>query len=67
MAKGIKGSTPSEEDKPHKTTFIVDPALMKKVRYIALMDETEMTGIVKEALSDYVQKWEKKNGPIPVK
>ncbi len=67
MAKGVKGSTPNEENKSVKTSFIMDPLVMKKVRYMALMEEKEITAIVNNSLLESITKYEKKNGPIPEK
>jgi hypothetical protein len=46
-----------------KASFNVRPELIKKLKYIALVDDTTQTDIVNNLLSDYVEKWEKKNGP----
>jgi hypothetical protein len=39
----------------------------KKMGYIAVMDEKDKTDIVEEALLDYISKYEKKNGQIPIR
>ena len=67
MAKGVKGSSPSTDDKPVKTSFMINPVLMKKVRYISLMEEKDITDLVDEGLKHVVQQYEKKNGEIPVR
>jgi hypothetical protein len=67
MAKGVRGSSPREEDKPKRTTLIMQPAVLKKIKRIAFEEETEMTKIVDQALNDYITKYEKKHGPVPVK
>lgn len=67
MAKGIKGSTPTGENRPVKTSFIIDAVTMKKIRYIALMEETEITVVVDKSFQETIAKYEKKNGPIPIK
>lgn len=66
MAKGVKGSGP-KEDAPVRTSFIIKPSVTSKLKYIALIDRTTQTEIVDKLLTDYIDKWEKKNGPIPVK
>ena len=66
MAKGIKGSGPTE-DVPTRTTLIIRPSVIKKMKVMAAMGGTTQTALVDEALTDYIAKWEKKNGPIPVK
>ena len=67
MAK--PGKTIKKESEPTKkrNTFFFLPETTKKVKYIAFMDEKTQTGIIEEALNEYIAKWEKKNGPIPVK
>jgi len=66
MAKGVKGSGPTE-DVPTRTTFIIRPSIISKLKYIALMEQTTQTAIIDKLLADYIDKYEKKNGPIPIK
>jgi|GEM_PF-4404670 len=66
MAKGVKGSGPTE-DIPARTSFVIRPSITNKLKYIALMDQTTQTEIIGKLLTDYIEKWEKKNGAIPVK
>lgn len=66
MAKGVKGSGP-KEDVPARTSFILRPSLTSKLKYIAVVDQTTQTAIIDRLLSDYIEKWEKKNGEIPMK
>lgn len=67
MAKGIKGSGPSENEKPQRTSLSITPEKTKKLKYIALMENTNITALVNEALQARIELYEKKNGPIPVK
>lgn len=67
MAKGVKGSTPPSEEKPIRTSFNILPSKMKKIRYISLMEEKDLTQIINEALDVVIEKYEKKNGEIPMK
>lgn len=67
MAKGVKGSSPKNEEKPVRTSFIIDTVINKKLNYIALMDDRDKTEIVNEAFTEIINKWEKKNGKIPLK
>jgi hypothetical protein len=67
MAKRVLGSFPKPEDQPKRTSFLLEPQVQKKLRYISFQDETDMTAIVAAALHEYFGKWEKKNGKIPVK
>jgi hypothetical protein len=50
-----------------KSLFTINPTAKKQLRYIAFMMETTQTEILNKALSEYIQKWEKKNGPVPLK
>ncbi len=50
-----------------RTSFIIDSDVQKKIRYIAVMDEKDITTAVDEALKGYISTWEKKNSPIPIK
>jgi|GEM_PF-5146035 len=57
----------ANEPKSEAATFRLPADLLKKVKYIAMMDDTTQTQILQSTLSEYVSKWEKKNGEIPVK
>lgn len=65
MAKEIKQEKDAREKK--RTSLILYADTFKKVKYISLMDEIDITEIVEEALNEHVAKWEKKNGAIPKK
>ncbi len=61
-------NAPKQNDEPTvKASFNLRPALVKQLKYIALMDETTQTEILNTQLSKFVQEWEKRNGKIPVK
>jgi hypothetical protein len=66
MAKGVKGSGPTE-DVPVRTTIIIRPSIIYKLKYIALHDKTSQTAILDGLAEDYIAKWEKKNGSIQMK
>jgi hypothetical protein len=61
-----KASKPKQEG-PKKSLFKLEPSIQKQLKYVSFTDEKTMTVIVNEALTDYLSKWEKKNGPIPDK
>ena len=65
MAKGIKGSGP-KEDVPIRTSMIIKPSIVRKLKIIAAHDNTTQTAIVDILASDYIAKWEKKNGAINI-
>ena len=50
-----------------KASFNIKPEPIKRLRYGALMDETTQTDIVDKLLTDFLEKWDKKNGAIPFK
>lgn len=52
-----------------KSIFNIDPSIKKRLKYIAAVDEKwpDQTKIVNQALADFIEKWEKKNGKIPIK
>ena len=66
MAKGIKGSGPTE-DIPARTSYLLKPSKTQKLKHIAFVDGTTQTAILDQLLGDYIAKWEKKNGTIPLK
>lgn len=46
-------------------SLYLTPPTMWKLKYIALMDNNRQSDIIEESLSEYIAKWEKKNGPVP--
>lgn len=60
--RGAKSGTakPREE----RATFIVDKDITRKLKYIALMDTKLYKKVIAEALSSYIEQWEKQNGTI---
>ena len=50
-----------------RATFIVDKALLKKIKYISVMETKLHKDIVNEALSKYIAEWEAENGKIKIK
>ena len=56
--------TKSENNDDTRATFIVSAELLRKIKYIAFMDERLQSDVVGEALSNYVLMWEKENGSI---
>lgn len=65
MAKGIKGSG-VKEDIPIRTSMIIKPSLIRKLKYIALKDNVTQTAIVDSLVSGFIADWEKKNGEIKI-
>ena len=66
MIKEIEDELFKEENKEQKPKR----RNLKAERVLGLvkgMDDAEITDMVDEALSEFIAKWEKKNGPIPVK
>ena len=59
--KGRKNGNP---DRQNRATFIVDKDVTRKLKYIALMETRTYTAVVSEALQEYIDRWEKKNGEI---
>lgn len=58
----------AKEKKPiEKASFNLNPEIIRKLKYVALMDQTTQTAILHKLLTDHVEKWEKKNGAIPVR
>lgn len=59
--KGRKNGNPNRQN---RATFIVDKDVTRKLKYIALMETRTYTAVVSEALQEYIDRWEKKNGEI---
>ena len=69
MTKATKSKKESENiDKTAKTSFMLKESLFFKVKYITLVDKySSQSELVEEALSKFIEDWEKKNGKIPVR
>ncbi|MBD0289214.1 MAG: hypothetical protein ICV79_27920 [Flavisolibacter sp.] len=63
MAKEKKESTSDKK----RNTYFFHPDTTRKVKYIAFMEEKTQTEIIEQALNEYISKWEKKNGEVPMK
>lgn len=61
MAKGIT------EMQTKKALYELPTILLRKLKFIAFSDDTTQVDIVKKSLETYIEKWEKKNGPVPLK
>lgn len=61
-----KGEPAKSAKKPQeiRATFIVDPDLLRKVKYISLVEGILLKDVISEALSNYVDAWEEKNKKI---
>lgn len=60
--KRRKNGNPKEREA--RATFIVDPTLIRKVKYIALAETRLYKNVVKDVFASYVEEWERKNGRI---
>lgn len=61
-----KGETAKSAKKPQeiRATFIVDSDLVRKVKYISLVEGILLKDVISEALNNYVDAWEEKNKKI---
>lgn len=61
-----KGEPAKNTKKPQeiRATFIVDPDLLRKVKYISLVEGILLKDVISEALNNYVDVWEEKNKKI---
>ena len=61
-----KGEPAKSAKKPQeiRATFIVDPDLVRKVKYISLVEGILLKDVISEALNNYVDVWEEKNKKI---
>ena len=61
-----KGEAAQNAKKPQeaRATFIVDADLLRKVKYISLVEGLLLKDIIAEALNTYVDKWETDNRKI---
>jgi uncharacterized protein (DUF4415 family) len=47
-----------------RATFIVDPDLLRKVKYISLVEGNLLKDVINSALQEYINAWESKSGRI---
>ncbi len=59
-----KSTNPREKK---TTSFKVYTDTKRKLDYISMMDNKDLSDIADEGFNHVIQKFEKKNGPIPVK
>ena len=61
-----KGEPAKSAKKPQeiRATFIVAPDLLRKVKYISLVEGILLKDVISEALNNYVDVWEEKNKKI---
>lgn len=61
-----KGESAKSAKKPQeiRATFIVDPDLLQKVKYISLVEGILLKDVISEALNNYVDEWETDNRKI---
>ena len=61
-----KGEAAKSAKKPQeiRATFIVNPDLLRKVKYISLVEGILLKDVISEALNNYVDAWEEKNKKI---
>jgi hypothetical protein len=57
----------AKETSPKKSLFTLEEENRKKLKIVSVITERDMQDIVNEALNEWFAKYEKKNGPIPVK
>lgn len=47
-----------------RATFIVNPEVVRKIKYISLVEGSLLKEVIGEALGSYVKNWESVNGKI---
>ena len=60
--KGRKNGNPNPRG--DRATFVVDKAITRKLKYIALMETKLYKDVVSEAVSSFIERWESENGTI---
>ena len=58
-----KGESSSKTNEV-RATFIVDPELIRKVKYISLVESALLKDVISDALISYIEAWEIENGKI---
>ena len=47
-----------------RATFIVDPEVVRKLKYVSLAEGSLLKDVIAEALNSYLDTWESENGKI---
>lgn len=47
-----------------RATFIVDPEVVRKLKYISLVESNLLKDVISEALTSFIESWESENGKI---
>lgn len=58
-----KGTTGKKKEET-RATFIVDPELIRKLKYISLVESSLLKDVISEALTNYINAWEAENSKI---
>jgi hypothetical protein len=66
MAKGAKKKDTGGRERK-RATFVVFSDTKRKLDYISMMDQEDLSDIAEKAFLAVIEKYEKKNGPIPTK
>lgn len=59
-----KAAVVKEEDEYGRITYIVKKNYQKKVKILAMKDNTSIRDVVNAAIGEYLAKYEKKNGAL---
>ena len=63
MAKAKK----DEQRERKRATFVVYSDTKRKLDYISMMDQKDLSELADEAFKSIIDRYEKKNGSIPIK
>lgn len=58
-----KGETGKQTNEV-RATFIVDPEIVRKLKYVSLAEGFLLKDVIAEALNNYLDSWESENGRI---
>lgn len=62
--KGVYSPEIGTKKEETRATFIVNKKNLRKIKYISLMETRQIKDVIGEALSDFIEKWEKENETI---
>lgn len=48
-----------------RSSLYVSSEVLRSIKFIAFSEEKPQTQIMDQALSEFIERWEKKNGPVP--
>ena len=60
-------TNPNKAETKGRSSLYVGSDVLRSIKFIAFTEERPQTQVMDQALTEFIERWEKKNGPIPKK